>query len=137
MKLGIGTTSSGIPKGQPPIKSFVEKVTKYDPDGGIQEAYDRALVELLSCNLLSLDNVESPEFHKFVALLHKRIDLKSRFTYSRYTEKYSNEILEQVKELIKEFSDASLSVTTDRLASLNSLINSFTCSRISFEYFSV
>ena len=52
LKLGIGTTSSGIPKGQPPIKSFVEKVTKYDPDGGIQEAYDRALVELLSCNLL-------------------------------------------------------------------------------------
>ena len=113
LRIGIGTSGSGFPKGQPSIKSFVEKVTKYDPDGGIQEAYDRALVELLSCNLLSFNLVDSPEFHKFVTLLDKRVNLKSRVTYSRYTEQYSNEILEQVKDLIKEFSDASLSVTTD------------------------
>ena len=34
LKLGIGTTS-GIPKSQPTIKSFVENANCYDPDGAI------------------------------------------------------------------------------------------------------
>ena len=64
-------------------------------------------------SLLSFNLVDTEEFHKFVHLLDKRINLKSRVTYSRYASKYSKEVLDQVMGLIKSYSDASLSITTD------------------------
>ena len=112
LKLGIGTTS-GIPKSQPTINRFVEKAKRYDPDGAIQEAYDKVLVELISCNLLSFNLVDTEEFHKFVHFLGKRINLKSRATHSRYASKYPKEGLDQFIGLIKSYVDASLSITTD------------------------
>ena len=86
---------------------------KYDPDGAIQKQYDEALVELPSCNMLSFNLVDSPEFHKFVNLLDKNINLKSRITYSRYTDRYSKDILKEVTNLIQELTDASLAITAD------------------------
>ena len=63
--------------------------------------------------MLSFNLVDSPEFHAFVKLLDRNINLKSRRTYSRYTEKYSEEILQEVLKLIKEYTDAGVSVTAD------------------------
>jgi hypothetical protein len=80
-RLGIGSTSNA-PSNQPSIKSSFQKMQKYDPEGAVQQQYDQALVELLSCNMLSFNLVDSPEFHKFVNLLDKNINLKSRYTYS-------------------------------------------------------
>ena len=70
-------------------------------------------MELLSCNLLPFNLVDSPEFHRFVSLLDKNINLKSRVTYSRYTEKFSQAILLEVTKLIKEYTDASVAITAD------------------------
>lgn len=114
-RLGIGTwkRKDDVPKSQPSIKKSFANLQKYEADGAIQKAYDDALVELLSCNLLSFNLVDSPEFHAFVKLLDRNINLKSRRTYSRYTEKYSEEILQEVLKLIKEYTDAGVSVTAD------------------------
>ena len=57
--------------------------------------------------------MESPEFHKFVQVLNKAINQKSRHFYSDMTEKYSKDILEEVKKLIEEYTDASVAATTD------------------------
>jgi hypothetical protein len=113
-KLGIGTSKTlQVPKNQPTIKAAVNKLTKVDPQGGIQKKYDDSLLDLLSCNLLSFNLVDSPEFKRFVELLNPSINLKARKTYSRMTSKYSEEILSEVKKLIEEFTDASVSVTAD------------------------
>ena len=111
-RLGIGSTSNA-PSNQPSIKSSFQKMQKYDPEGAVQQQYDQALVELLSCNMLSFNLVDSPEFHKFVNLLDKNINLKSRYTYSRYTDTCSKDILKEVTKLIKELTDASVAVTAD------------------------
>ena len=114
-RLGIGTwkRKDDVPKSQPSIKKSFANLQKYEADGAIQKAYDDALVELLSCNLLSFNLVDSPEFHAFVKLLDRNMNLKSSRTYSRYTEKYSEEILQEVLKLIKEYTDAGVSVTAD------------------------
>ena len=46
-------------------------------------------------------------------MLNPSINLKARKTYSRMTSKYSEEILSEVKKLIEEFTDASVSVAAD------------------------
>ena len=118
-KLGIGTfKASQVPKNQPTIKAAVNKLTKVDPHGGIQKKYDDSLIELLACNLLSFNLVDTPEFKKFVEQLNPSINLKERKTYSRMTSKYSDEILSEVRRLIEEFTDISVTVTADSRTSI-------------------
>ena len=50
---------------------------------------------------------------KDILSLNKTINLKSRYFYSDLTAKYSKEIIEEVKKLIEEYTDASLAITTD------------------------
>jgi hypothetical protein len=98
-RLGIGTWKGkdDVPKSQPCIKKLFANLQKYEADGAIQKAYDDALAELLSCNLLSFNLVDSPEFHAFVKLLDRNINVKSRRTYSIYSEKI-------LKKYYKKFS---------------------------------
>ena len=113
-KLGIGTFKSGdVPASQPTITSTLNKLSKVDPNGVVQKKYDDALVELIACNFLSFNLVESPEFKSFVSLLNSAINLKDRTTYSRMTGRYSDEILNEVRKMIEEFTDASIATTTD------------------------
>ena len=49
----------------------------------------------------------------FVAVLDKTINMKSARTYLRQMEKYSDEVLEQVKEAVTKFCTASAAITTD------------------------
>ena len=73
-KLGIGAFKPGDkPKNQPTIVEATSKLSKVDPKGAIQKQYDEALIELICCNFLSFNLVESPEFHKFVQVLNKAI----------------------------------------------------------------
>ena len=113
-KLGIGPFKPGDnTKNQPTVKQMIDKFWKVDPAGAVQKKYDEALVEMLSSNFLSFNLVESSEFHSFVMSLNKTINLKSRYFYSNLTAKYSKEIIEEVKKLIEEYTDASLAITTD------------------------
>ena len=110
LKLGIAPTNFSK---QLSVKDLVSKLTNVDPSGAIQKKYDEALIEMISCNFLSFKLVESPEFHKLIQCLNPSINMKSRHFYSDFAGKYSKEIIEQVKNLIQEYTDASLAITTD------------------------
>ena len=111
-KLGIAKPGDDM-KNQPTIKDMVSKFTKVDPSGAIQKKYDEALIEMISCNFLPFKLVESPEFHNLIQCLNPAINLKSRYFYSDLAGKYAKEIIEEVKKLISEYTDASLAITTD------------------------
>ena len=113
-KLGIGSFKpENVPRNQPTMKDMVIKLTKVDPSGAIQKKYDEALIEMISSNFLSFNLVESAEYHNLVHCLNPSINLKSRYFYSDMAGRYAKEIIEEVKKLIEEYTDASLAITTD------------------------
>jgi hypothetical protein len=97
----------------PKIADVFSKMSKVNPTGAKQTSYDQKLLELLACRYVPFELVDSPEFKAFVTELDKSINLKSARTYSRQLEKYSQEVLEDVKKAVNKFCTVSAAITTD------------------------
>ncbi len=98
---------------QPKIQDSFNKFKKVDPNGAKQSTYDKRLLEFLACTFVPFNVVDSEEFKRFVEELDKTINTKTSRTYSRQMEKFSDEVLEDVKKAVKKFCDASAAITTD------------------------
>ena len=70
-------------------------------------------MELLASKFIPFEVVDSDEFKKFVTTLDKTINTKHSTTYSRQTEKFATEVLEDVKKAVDKYCDASAAITTD------------------------
>ena len=115
---------------QPRITDAVKAVTKVETNGAIQTKYDNALIELLACKLLPFNLVDSEEFKNFITILNKTINLKHSTTYAKQLVKYSDDVLGQIKQLIKENCEVSLALTTDIWTSR--VMDSYICITIHF-----
>ena len=76
------------------IVDAFKKLVKVDPDGAEQKKFDKALLEMVGCNYLSFNLVDSKEFKAFVELLDRRMNVKHSTTYAKQMAEYSKEILE-------------------------------------------
>ena len=79
------------------VKSMFEKKNKTPIHSEYQEEYDRLLIELLAANFVATNIVDSPEYHRFVEFLDKKVNIKSGRTVRRQIEKQSENILDKVK----------------------------------------
>ena len=98
---------------QPKIAAVMNNLTKVNPLGAKQKAYDKCLVEFLACKFIPLQVVESVEVKNLINLLDKTINTKDRETYSRQVETFAEEVLAEVKELMVKNCDVSAAITTD------------------------
>ena len=97
----------------PKIGDAIRRMTKVDPQGKKQSAYDKKLLELLACQFIPFGVVDSEEFKSFVGELDKAINLKCARTYSRQMEELALEVLVDVKKVVEEFCTSSAAITTD------------------------
>ena len=98
--------------GQQTLFQQINKFTKVDPNGALEEKFDKLHLELIGCNLLPFCFVDSPEFHAFVNY-YKTFNLKTASTYRKQMSKYSTEFMDEVLKMLNDFCDVGLATTTD------------------------
>ena len=89
--------------GQQTLFHQINKFTKVDPQGAIQQKFDKLLLELVGCNFIPFNIIDSQEFHAFVNYLNKTFNIKTGSTYGKQMSKYSAELLDDVIKMLKEF----------------------------------
>ena len=65
-KIQKKTKKARLDAGQQTLEQQLNKFSKCEINGPKQKQFDLKLLELIGCNLMSFQFIESPEFHEFV-----------------------------------------------------------------------
>ena len=98
---------------QPTLKDTINKFTKVDPQGAQQKQFDKLLLHMIGCNFMAFSFIDSPEFHDFINFLNKTFNVKTGRTYRKQMTKVAEDMMMEVRRMLKEFCRVGLAVTTD------------------------